>query len=283
VLLSRVLTAIVLLPLAISGIIYLPVNYFAIILALIFVIGASEWTKISQLPQTLSKVFMLAVVVCFWLLWEFVLTSPWLTLLICFLAVLFWIGATYLVTQYPSKSEYWQSNTLVSFAFGFMLLLPSWFALVAIKNIELFQWDSIEMAGSGLLLVLMCTVWIADTGAYFTGRQWGKTKLIPKVSPGKTRAGAYGAIGLATIIFTLLSILLGNQGSSTISIMLLTFIIVIFSIVGDLFESMFKRQSGIKDSGNILPGHGGVLDRIDSLTAAGPVFFCAVLLLQGVL
>jgi len=282
VLLSRILTAAVLLPLAIAGIVYLPVEYFAIVLALIFAIGAHEWTKISQLSPTLANIFIASVMLGFWIIWKFILYSHMLTMLVIIIAMLFWILATYLVIQYPNRSEHWETKPLISFGFGFMLLLPSWFALVALKNIETFQWDSIEIAGSGLLLILMSTVWIADTGAYFTGRKWGKRKLIPHVSPGKTRAGAYGAIILATLILGLLSTIFGNQFGSTIIITLMTIIIVVFSIIGDLFESMFKRQSGIKDSGNILPGHGGVLDRIDSLTAAGPVFFCAVLLMEKI-
>jgi len=282
VLLSRVLTALTLLPLAISGIIFLPTSYFAIILALIFAIGAHEWTKISQLSGSLSKIFITTVLVGFWLLWEFIINSASLTLIVNLLALTFWLGATYLVIQYPNKSEHWAANTLLSFVFGLLVLLPSWFALVALKSIEVFHWDSIEMAGSGLLLVLMCTVWIADTGAYFTGRKWGNRKLIPHVSPGKTRAGAYGAIVLATFFLAIFSMILGNQISSTMIIILLTIIIVVFSIVGDLFESMFKRQSGIKDSGSILPGHGGILDRIDSITAAGPIFCCAILLMEAI-
>lgn len=280
-LLSRVLTALVLLPLAIGGIIYLPIHYFAIVLAAIFLIGAHEWSKISQLSPSQSLVFLLAVSVGFFILWHFGLNSQSVVWLLSFISIGFWIVATYLVLQYPKKSEHWNAKPVISFGFGLLLLLPSWFALVAIKNIAVFQWDAIDIAGSSLLLVLMAIVWIADTGAYFTGRRWGNRKLIPHVSPGKTRAGAYGAIGLGTFFVGICSILLGNHTSSTLMIMLLGVVIIFFSIIGDLFESMFKRQSGIKDSGNILPGHGGVLDRIDSLTAAGPIYFSAVIIMEA--
>jgi phosphatidate cytidylyltransferase len=131
-----------------------------------------------------------------------------------------------------------------------------------------------------LILAVMVLVWGADIGAYFSGRRFGKRKLAPRVSPGKSWEGVFGGL-LATLLICLLVGL--YRGWSTLDLFLAlagTAVVVLVSVVGDLTESMFKRQSGVKDSSNLLPGHGGVLDRIDSLTAAIPLF-AALLWLAG--
>ena len=155
---------------------------------------------------------------------------------------------------------------------GLLILLPAWQGLVFIKQLPLGNW---------LIMAVMVLVWGADIGAYFSGKAFGKRKLAPQVSPGKSWEGVYGGLALSLVItavvglvrdWTLGQMILGLLGAA---------IVVFISVVGDLTESMFKRQSGIKDSSNLLPGHGGVLDRIDSLTAAIPVF--AVLLWMAAL
>jgi phosphatidate cytidylyltransferase len=118
----------------------------------------------------------------------------------------------------------------------------------------------------------MVLVWGADIGAYFSGKAFGKKKLAPRVSPGKSWEGLYGGLAASLAITLVVGL---QQGWSTLSVLLAlagAALVVLISVVGDLTESMFKRQSGIKDSSNLLPGHGGVLDRIDSLTAAIPLF-----------
>jgi phosphatidate cytidylyltransferase len=128
-----------------------------------------------------------------------------------------------------------------------------------------------------LLLAMMAIVWIADTAAYFTGRRFGRRKLAPSISPGKTWEGVYGALA-AVAIYALLLLSLAAAAGSTRPLdaiaaaiwVALTLLLTGLSIIGDLFESQLKRQRGVKDSGAILPGHGGVLDRIDALTAAMP-------------
>lgn len=135
--------------------------------------------------------------------------------------------------------------------------------------------------GNWLILAVMVLVWGADIGAYFSGKAFGKRKLAPQVSPGKSWEGVYGGL-LLSLLITLVVGLVRDASVGQIVLSLLGAALVVFiSVVGDLTESMFKRQSGIKDSSNLLPGHGGVLDRIDSLTAAIPVF--AVLLWMAAL
>jgi len=149
------------------------------------------------------------------------------------------------------------------------VLVPAWASLVVIHGVD--------PQGPRLLLFLMVLIWVADSFAYFAGRRWGRTKLAPVISPGKTREGVYGALAGAVLCGGGL-VWLMPQGNPLLLI-LFCLLIVLVSVVGDLFESLMKRQAGVKDSGSLLPGHGGMLDRIDSLTAAAPLFLLGLLLL----
>ena len=147
---------------------------------------------------------------------------------------------------------------------GVLVLMPCWAAVNFVRN----QNDN----GLALLLFLLVLIWGADSSAYFVGKKWGKTSLAPRVSPGKTMAGAGGAL-LFLLIYSLAVLIACSVPYALWPwVLTLAFVTVIFSIIGDLFESVMKRQVGVKDSGKIFPGHGGLLDRIDSLTAAAPVF-----------
>jgi len=130
--------------------------------------------------------------------------------------------------------------------------------------------------GNWLIMAVMVLVWGADIGAYFSGRAFGKRKLAPAVSPGKSWEGVYGGLALTLAITVVVGVVRGWTVKEMLLSLVGAAVVVFISVVGDLTESMFKRQAGIKDSSNLLPGHGGVLDRIDSLTAAIPIF--AVLL-----
>ena len=134
---------------------------------------------------------------------------------------------------------------------------------------ELQAWGA---ADTVLLLFLLILIWSADIGAYFAGHRWGRNKLAPKISPGKTREGAYGALATALLCGLFLIWWLETGLLEAFLVLLLCLVTMIFSIVGDLSESLMKRRRGMKDSGTLLPGHGGMLDRMDSATAASPVF-----------
>ena len=155
---------------------------------------------------------------------------------------------------------------------GFIMILSTFLALNLLRNSEVY--------GSSYVMYLLIIIWIADSGAYFAGRTWGKHKLIPNVSPGKSWEGVVGAI-VATLIAAIFAIdLLNIPTSQAVLFILITLITVIYSVIGDLSESMFKRMANVKDSGNILPGHGGILDRIDSLTSGLPVFIAGLWLME---
>lgn len=153
------------------------------------------------------------------------------------------------------------ANPVLALATGIVLLLPVWLALIQLRQ-----------AGPQALLAIMAVVWLADIGAYFAGRSLGKHKLAPSISPGKTWEGAIGG-GVAVLVYGLL---LSSRLPATLAgnlplLLVLLVVLTAISILGDLFESLLKRQAGLKDSSRILPGHGGVLDRIDSLTSTLPL------------
>ena len=151
---------------------------------------------------------------------------------------------------------------------GVLLLAPMWVSLV-----------NLHLKGDEYFLLLMLLIWGADSGAYFVGRKFGRRKLAPSVSPGKSVEGVLGGIGFALVVMLVFLQVQGIATEKYFGYLLLTIVVTSVSVLGDLFESLFKRESGMKDSGQILPGHGGVLDRIDSLTAAAPFFLLGLNLL----
>jgi len=271
---QRVITALVLAPVMIIGIFFLPLKPFAFFIAAIATIGAWEWANIAGYQKNWSRL-LYAVMVFFSLYVSARVLRVYPELTIYFLAAgaLWWIVAFALVKRYPGGTSLWDAREVRAFL-GLCVLIPMWVGFMHLK----------ESPHSSLLIIyVMLIVWGADTGAYFAGRRWGKSKLAPNVSPGKSWAGFWG--GLATTLFVgVVSSWavdrwlqpLTNQ--DVINIMIITVVTMVISVLGDLVESMMKRHRGIKDSSSLLPGHGGVLDRIDSMAAAVPVFaFCMML------
>jgi phosphatidate cytidylyltransferase len=214
------------------------------------------------MAQPLRIAYAVVVAGALMLLYIFPELAPW----VLGASVIWWGLATWLVLTYPRSGELW-SSAACRLLIGLLILLPAWQGLVLLKHWPLGNW---------LILSVMVLVWAADIGAYFSGRAFGKRKLAPQVSPGKSWEGVYGGLTVSLVI-TLVVGISRDWGFGQILLGLLgAALLVMSSVVGDLTESMFKRRSGIKDSSNLLPGHGGVLDRIDSLTAAIPIF--AVLL-----
>lgn len=264
----RVLTALILAPLAIWGTLALPGDWFAAILGAIFALGAWEWSRLAGLQQVVLRHFYVAIIVAIMIALLHRETIGLLLFITAAIGVLWWLIALVFVFFYPAGSTVWKSYpSLVSFA-GVLTLLPGWLSLAGL------QWH----VGPRYALFVMLLVWGADVGAYFAGRAFGRSKLAPAVSPGKTWAGVWGAMA-TTIVITVAGVpLLGQPMHDLYWMLPLTVVVVAMSIVGDLTESMFKRMADVKDSGGLLPGHGGILDRIDSLTAAAPVFVFGFLL-----
>lgn len=260
---QRIITALILLPVALCGFFLLKGADFALFIGLVVVLGAWEWARLAGLvAQGMRVAYAAVVALLLFLMYLVPGLAPWVLVA----AVIWWGVATYLVLTFPTSSDYWASAAC-KLVIGLLILLPAWQGLILIK-----QWP----LGNLLILAVMVLVWAADIGAYFSGKAFGKRKLAPKVSPGKSWEGVYGGLVVTLLITAGVGLSRDWPVSQLIIGLLGAALIVLISVVGDLTESMFKRQAGIKDSSNLLPGHGGVLDRIDSLTAAIPVF--AVLL-----
>lgn len=264
-LMQRIITAIILAPLTLLLLFYSSAQAFCLVTGLVLLAAASEWTSFMELktiPGRLAYLILAAIV------FSLLLFVPVTTIFIC--AFAWWIVATFLVVLYPRASEWWSNSKIVRGIMGLVVLAPCWVAINTIRD---------QNDGIYALLFLFMLIWGADSAAYFVGRKWGKHKLAPLVSPGKSREGLYGAM-IFSILVALVALWISGAPSALWPwAIILSLITVLFSIVGDLFESMMKRRVGLKDSGKLLPGHGGLLDRIDSLTAAAPVFVLGGMLL----
>lgn len=266
---QRVITALILAPLVVAAVLLLPNHYLALIVALVVSVGGWEWARLSGIETSfLQIVYSGSLVLCLAALY-YLLPSAWVPGVMLF-SVVWWLLVVWRLTRYHADQQ--QSDRLLMRATeGFVVLLPAGLALVSIHRIH--------TTGPGLLLFVLILIWSADIGAYFAGHRWGKHKLAPQVSPGKTREGVYGAMASALLCAVFLSFWLAGSLGQSLLIVLLCLITMLASVVGDLFESLTKRLQGVKDSGQLLPGHGGMLDRIDSLTAAAPVFLFGLILL----
>lgn len=261
---QRIITAAWLAPLTLIGLFGLQGGAFALFTALIVLLGTWEWANLAGVTRQRSRlglvVVMALLMVAMWLGGAALAVWP------LWLAAAGWALNLYWVTRYPAAGQQWQT-TPRRLLMGLWVLLPCWVGFNVLRD-----------SGAVWLLFVLLLVWTADIGAYFAGRRFGKRKLAPRVSPGKSWEGVIGgllATGLLALVFACWQSL-GVAGGVTLLVM--TVLVALVSVLGDLLESMLKRYRDIKDSSQLLPGHGGVLDRIDSLTAAIPVF--ALLYLQ---
>ncbi|WP_426688119.1 phosphatidate cytidylyltransferase [Rhodanobacter ginsengiterrae] len=270
-LLQRILTALVLAPLAILIILLPPTGIFGAIVALAFLAAWWEWAQLSGLKNGSARIALLVVAAAiFVLLWlaQGPVWTPWLLAL----GVAWWMVACVWLRHFAFAAAPTRENLILKLLAGALVIFPTWVALASIH--------AREPHGHWWTLLALVIVWASDIGAYFSGRTFGKRKLAPQISPGKTWAGAYGAMVAGVLVAELGGWLLGVRGGSLLGLAVLAAITVAISIVGDLLESLMKRHAQVKDSGSIFPGHGGLMDRLDSVFAALPVFAAGLLLLD---
>lgn len=259
---QRLLTVAVILPLLLGLLFLAPNAVWSSVSMIAVAIGAVEWSHLCRFSSAGRWLFagtVVAACAALFFVWmggvDSVLATSVLQLL-CGLAVLFWILLVPVWLYYRWAFR----NHLFLAAVGLIVLVPTWLGIAYLQRVPM------------LLFLLLGVVWIADTAAYFSGRRFGKHKLAPEISPGKTLEGLAGAY-IAVIVYALIvSWIVQRDASVADHMTALAFVAVLtaLAVAGDLFESWMKRQAGVKDSGRLLPGHGGVLDRIDSLTAAMP-------------
>ncbi len=282
---QRLLTALILIPVALYAVFGLPLIGFAMAILALMAAGAWEWSPLmgvnrrsGRIAYTLSVVAAIAA-----LMWWVPITEIWsdgelapVLYYIILIGCVWWLFALVLVLNYPRSRRVWSRTRSIVGLFGWLTLIPAWAGIMAIRALN---YPEQPLFGGFMVLFVLLLVWAADVGAYFAGVRYGRNKLMPAVSPGKTMEGLLGGITLAFVVMMVIAQWLKVPAEQYTGFYLTGLITVVASVFGDLNESMFKRCAGVKDSGSLLPGHGGILDRIDSLTAALPVFAFAYLLL----
>nr|WP_232806442.1 MULTISPECIES: phosphatidate cytidylyltransferase [Providencia] len=269
----RLLTAIILIPIVIAALFLLSPANFGLVVIAVCALGAWEWAQFVGWHSQAKRIGLAVVFAAILLAMQFFISdinqfsSEPMILYGLWAGLIWWGIAIILVVTYPASAS-WGKSVVIRLLFGVLTIIPFYCGMMVLRTVG-YQSDT--FFGAWWLLYVMLLVWGADSGAYAFGRTIGRNKMAPKVSPGKTWEGLVGGLITAGIISWLFS------AFAPIPVMpdyllVTSIIVVVVSVFGDLTESMFKRQSGIKDSSHLIPGHGGILDRIDSLTAAIPVF-----------
>lgn len=272
-------------PITLACVFLLPTPYFILFCSAVMLIGAWEWGSLMGVTSTSGRIGFVALIIAMLValhvispadaMWQSVngqslqLADTYYGIL--FISALWWLISLFLIFTYPKSASFWQQNLLIRALIGVLSLVPAWVAFIAIRTLHIEQ-EGLFYFGAYLLFASLLIVWAADIGAYFSGKKFGKHKLMPHVSPNKTIEGFVGGLIWVAVLVVILNACFDIEVSQYPLYLAIAVLTAVISAVGDLNESMFKRVAGVKDSGTILPGHGGILDRIDSLVAATPVF-----------
>jgi phosphatidate cytidylyltransferase len=274
VLKQRVITGAILALAALAAIVLLPPTALIILLALATLAALWEWSDLAGLdsyPQRIAYCALFVAAMAGLLVVSRLFGAAprlWIVSEVLGLAVLWWVVALSWIKDFPASSARWGSVP-VRLVMGWLALLPAWFAFAFLR---------LQPHGEWLILFLLVLVAAADIGAYFSGGRFGRRKLAPAVSPGKSWEGFWGGLASALLVAVLAWWWLWSELIGLPALLAVAALTVLASVVGDLAESMLKRQRGVKDSSSLLPGHGGVMDRLDSVSAAAPVFALGLLL-----
>ncbi len=272
---QRIITALVLASFFLATLFYMPATFFVVVMALFVAYGAWEWSALAGIQSSITRglyVAGLLIALALLTLWlkpnvESLFNIQLRSVLVW--ACAWWALALLWIQGYPSSALLWGRSWICGLM-GLVVLVPTWLALAVLVH---------RPDGVWLVLSVVLLVALADIGAFFTGRAFGRHKLAEQVSPGKTWEGVLGGVLSIVLVTALFALFVASEKSQWWAWLVLAGTTGLASVVGDLLESMVKRHRGVKDSGTILPGHGGVLDRIDSLTAALPVFTLMYILL----
>jgi phosphatidate cytidylyltransferase len=258
---ARILTASILAPLLILAVLYLEEIWFAAAWGLVIALCAWEWSDLSGLSSLLHRVGFVLVTVA--LMASYQIWAGYALDWLAWPVIVWWFVVSLALRQAPAKLLALRYPLAAKLSVGLLVLVSSWMLMV---------WSQVNL-GRMQVLYLFFLVWLADIAAYFVGKKWGTTKLSPEISPGKTVEGAYGALAVVVVYAVSVGLFLDLDGLKIFDFVMLSALTLLVSIVGDLFESLAKRIRGVKDSGSILPGHGGLLDRVDSLVAAVSIYY----------
>ncbi|MDQ3287372.1 MAG: phosphatidate cytidylyltransferase [Pseudomonadota bacterium] len=266
---TRVLAALMMAPVAIAAILLLPTEWMVALAAVVFLAGLWEWFDLAGIEDSIARTVLLVanlglMVAVVWGSRASTGFSMALLQVATIVGVIWWLLALAWLGRYRFAGDPTTLARVFKLAAGSLAVIPAWAALAWIH--------ASEPNGHRWLLAALAIVWAADTGAYFVGRRFGRHKLSPQVSPNKTIEGMVGGVVAGVIVGVVFALLAGATPAQLPIVALVALVAVLFSVVGDLFESLLKRHAGVKDSGHLIPGHGGILDRIDGVLAALPVF-----------
>jgi phosphatidate cytidylyltransferase len=260
---QRILTGLILAPLAIAFLLLSSGLWFALPLAGIWLLAGWEWTRLIGLrgdPTRIAIIALLALLIGG--LWT--LRGEGIWWLVIALGAGGWLASLFWMRHFSFAAAPTPGNRAIKLMAGAWVFLPSWAALVEIH----------EQPQTGPLwsLLALALIWAADSLAYFAGSRFGRHKLAPRISPGKTLEGVWGGLFGGAVVAVVGGLWLGQRGWPLLLLVALGLSCVLYSIIGDLFESLMKRQANVKDSGALFPGHGGLLDRLDGVFSAMPMF-----------
>ena len=266
---TRVIAALAMTPIAIAAILLLPTPWLVALAAIVFLAGLWEWFKLADIDDTLARTVLLVVNMALMvaIVWGSRTSgglSYVLLQIMIVVGVAWWLLSMLWLRHFDFASNHETHARVFKLAAGTLAIVPAWCALAVLHGSE--------PNGHRWLFVALMIVWAADSGAYFAGRRFGKRKLAPRISPNKTIEGLLGGVASGLVVALAFAPFAGATLRELPAVALVAIVAVLFSVVGDLFESLLKRHVGAKDSGDLIPGHGGILDRIDGVIAALPVF-----------
>jgi phosphatidate cytidylyltransferase len=263
----RILTAAVLIPLMVWAVYSLPTLWLGVLMGVFILAAAWEWGGLCAITQRAWRaIYVIALGLAGILLYR----APVLPVMIA--AAAWWLLALITMIRHRDPNAGLLASPVGRLVSGFFVLVPAWLAALSLHAGVTDGWKYV--------LFIMVLVWTADSGAYFVGRPWGRTKIAPHISPGKSLEGVLGGLAAVLLVSAVSGVMVWDLSAERLIVWLvLCAVITLVSVIGDLGESRFKRAAGVKDSGNLLPGHGGVLDRIDAFTAAAPFFLLGCKLL----
>ncbi len=262
---TRIVAALIMAPFAIGAVYFLPTPYLAAAVAGILLAGLWEWSALAGLTEKIPRSLYVAgnALMILALAWGSGRGLFGLKL-ISLIGAVWWFFVCLWLWRFEFAKADTSLNRSIKLLAGSLCVIPAWCALAWLHGSSTI--------GPRWALFALAIAWAADSGAYFAGVRYGKTKLAPRISPGKSWEGVFGGVAAILLLAIAATPLLGLFWSELGWLLLLTIITMIFSVVGDLFESLMKRHSGYKDSSHLIPGHGGLMDRLDSLLAVLPIF-----------
>lgn len=279
---NRIVSALILIPIILFVVFFLSIIQFSIFMLVICVISSWEWGRLMKFPINIHYIWM--CIMCSLLCGTMIIIDR---NCLCFddvfiffnvfsIIIGWWIFACLLVLFYPNSAVFWNTSNFLRFCFGILMILPFFYGVLILYQLNCFDG---YLSGQWWLFYVLLLIWINDSTAYIIGKNVGRYKLLYKVSPKKTWEGCIGGIVVSIELAWIFSKYVVTD-INNFYIVFISFVgSILFSIIGDLTESMFKREANVKDISNLIPGHGGLLDRIDSLLSAIPIFVMLMLLL----